>query len=101
MTTKFRPCYIAASPCLRNFMTHDRRVAASYTRTNCTISHIQDDVPPRDVTEDLTAEQAIADAAILARAGIKPREYDDEPDLIQRRRYHSNYDEHALGWENV
>ena len=100
MPATFTECYIVADH-MRNFMTYDRRSAAASAHSGCTVWHIQDDAPPRDVTEDLAAEWVAICDGVLAKAGVKPREYDDEGDRIKRIRDRSDRAEHAIGWENV
>lgn len=100
MTATFTDCYIIEKPGFPAYVTYDRKAAASSAAWGCTVWHIQDDVAPRDVTEDLAAEDNARVAAMLAMHGIKPREY--EHDEAQKpRTERSQFDEHAIGWENV
>ena len=100
MTATFAECYIIDDhdgPVKSN-----RAGAAHYASRGRTVWHIQDDVPPRDVTEDLRKEGLEADAEFYRKhkffAG--PDDRDEGPHRVTLRG-RSEYAEHAIGWGDV
>jgi hypothetical protein len=79
-----------------------RSGAAHYASRGRTVWHIQADVAPRDVTEDLASEGLEADAAFYRKHKLfaNSDDSDEGPHRVPSRS-RSDYAEHALGWENV